>query len=178
MPGKNLGLERLLLQKKTAICQKWLHLIFESYPSDTRRFLRQEKDRFLNPVGYITTREIETIYEGLIRGMNPDRLSASLDNVIRIRAVQGFPPSQAIAFIFDLKKVVREELAGERENQLLEELLDFDARIDKLAALAMDIYMGCREQLFDIRIDEVKSERERALILLERMMGRKDETTA
>ena len=43
----------------------------------------------------------------------------------------------------------------------------FEARIDKLALLALDIYMKCREKIYEIRLNEVKAEGERALRLLE-----------
>ncbi|MDI6814817.1 MAG: RsbRD N-terminal domain-containing protein, partial [Dehalococcoidales bacterium] len=96
-----------------------------TYPSDTSRFLKQEKDRFLNPVGYTISQEIGAVYEELLQGMDFGKLSASLDNIIRIRSVQDFSPSQAIAFIFLLKKAIRDELGNEiRENQLFEELLE------------------------------------------------------
>lgn len=161
-------LESLLSQNRAAILERWFQLIVATYPADTSRFLKQEKDRFVNPVGYTTSREIEVLYDELLRGMNSDKLSVSLDNIIRIRAVQDFYPSQAIAFIFLIKKAVREELASEiRENQLFEELLQFESRIDELALLALDIYMKCREKVYEIRINEVKAERERAFELLE-----------
>ena len=97
-------LEYFLSQKKAAILDRGFHLILETYPAETSSFLKQEKDRFVNPVGYTTYQEIEAIYEELLQGMNSDKLSASLDSIIKIRSVQDFPPSRAIAFIFLLKK--------------------------------------------------------------------------
>lgn len=149
--------------------ERWFQLILGTYPADTSRFLKQEKDRFTNPVGYTISRETETLYDELLQEMNPDKLAACLDNIIRIRVVQDFSPSQTIAFIFLLKKAIREELASEiAENRVLEELLKFESKIDKLVLLAFDIYMKCREKVFEIRVSEVKAERERVLKLLER----------
>lgn len=150
--------------------ERWFQLILETYPAGTSRFLKQEKDRFTNPVGYTISQEIEALYDGLLQEMNSDKLAVCLDNIIRIRAVQDFPPSQTIAFIFLLKKAIREELASEiAENRVLEELLKFESRIDKLVLLAFDIYMKCREKVFEIRVNEAKAERERVLKLLERI---------
>jgi hypothetical protein len=119
---------------------------------------------------------IETLYDELIHGMNSNKLSAALDAIIRIRSVQDFSPSQAIAFVPLLKRVIREELGGEiKDNQILEELLPVELRIDQLALLAFDIYMKCREKIFEIRVNEVKAQREMALQLLERtnrMLGK------
>lgn len=149
--------------------ERWFQLILGTYPADTSRFLKQEKDRFANPVGYTISREIEMLYDELLQEMNPDKVAACLDNIIRIRVVQDFSPSQTIAFIFLLKKAIREELASEiAENRVLEELLKFESKIDKLVLLAFDIYMKCREKVFEIRVSEVKAERERVLKLLER----------
>ncbi|MCL0053034.1 RsbRD N-terminal domain-containing protein [Dehalococcoidales bacterium] len=132
----------------------------ETYPGSS--LFSQEKDRFANPVGYTISREIEVLYEELVDGMNFDKLSASLDNIIKIRAVQDFSPSQAIAFIFLLKKAVKEELADEIGGNWW---LKFESRIDKLALLAFDIYMKCREKIYQIKVNKVKAETERALKL-------------
>jgi len=163
-------LEHLLSQRKAAILKRWLDLIADTYPTDTSRFLRRDKDRFANPVGYIISGEIGAIFEELLHEMNPDKLTASLDNIIRIRSVQDFPPSQAIAFIFLLKQVVREELSGEiEESQSLKQLLEFESKIDKLALLALDIYVKCREKIHQITVGEVRAEREMVLRVLERV---------
>lgn len=157
-------LEHLPSQKRAAILGKWFHLIVETYPSGSSGFFNQETDRFANPVGYTISREIEVLYEELVAGMDFGKLSASLNNIIRIRAVQDFSPSQAIAFIFLLKKAVREELEGEiGEN--FEGWLTFESRIDKLALLAFDIYVKCREKIYEIRVNKVKAETEMALKL-------------
>ena len=162
-------LKHLLSQKRAAILERWFQLILETYPADSSRLLKQDKDRFANPVGYTISQEIKTLYEELLQGMNTDRLATCLDNIIRIRSVQDFLPSQAVAFIFLLKRAVREELASEnKEKGAVEELLEFESRIDKLVLLALDTYMKCREKVFEIRVNEVKAERERALKLLER----------
>ena len=162
-------LEHLLSQERAAILERWFQLILETYPADSSRFLKQEKDRFTNPVGYTVSQEIKTLYDELLQGTNTDKVATCLDNIIRIRSVQDFLPSQAIAFIFLLKTAVREKLSTEiGKKGAFEELLKFESRIDKLALLALDTYMKCREKLFEIRVDEVKAERQMALKLLER----------
>ena len=159
-------LENLLSEKRSVILKKWFYLILETYPADTSKFLKNEKNRFTNPVGYTISKEIEAIYEELLHGMDSDKIFPLLDNIIRIRAIQSFSPSQAIVFTFLLKKAIREELESEiRENCIFEELLEFESRIDKLALLSFDIYMKCREKLYEIRAEEVRN---RSFRLLER----------
>jgi len=150
-------LNKFLLQKKPLILNRWLDLIVETYPVDTTRFLKKQKDQFANPVGTTIAREIENLYQELLQGIDPDRAFPILDRIIRIRAVQDFSPSHAVAFIFLLKRVIREELKNEiRENRLSDELLTIESSIDDLALLAFDIYMKCREKIYEIRANESK----------------------
>ena len=150
-------LENLLSQKRPAILEKWFDGVLETYPAETARFLRKQTNRFANPVGSTISQGIEGLFEALLQGIDSDKVSIFLDNIIRVRAVQDFSPSQAVAFIFVLKKVIREELKGEiRENSISEELLIFESKIDKLALLSFDIYTKCREKVYELKVSETK----------------------
>jgi hypothetical protein len=83
--------------------------------------------------------------------MDTDRIATALDAIIRIRAVQDLTASQAVGFVFLLKPILL-ELQPERNPVLLDVLLN--DRIDRLALMAFDKYMQCREQLADIRVNE------------------------
>jgi hypothetical protein len=49
-------------------------------------------------------------------------------------------------------------LAGEiRENSLADELILLEDRIDSLGLLAFDIFMRCREKLYDIKANEMRN---------------------
>jgi hypothetical protein len=77
--------------------------------------------------------------------------------VIRVRVLQNFSPSQALAFIFLLKNVIREEAAKElKDGQFSQELQDVEATIDGIALLGFEVYMQRREKLYEIRVTEVK----------------------
>ena len=159
-------LENLLSQKRSAILKKWSLLVLDTYPLDTSKFLKREKNRFANPVGYTLSQELEKIYEELLMGMDPARVTPSLDRILRIRAVQEFSPSQAVSFVYLLKKAVREEVGKEiKKNVLYQELLEFESRIDSLGLLAFDLFVACKEKIYEIRVNEVKN---RAHRLLER----------
>lgn len=165
-----MALVNLLLQNQKAILERWLHLILETYPAETSALLKKEKDQFMNPVGSTISREIETLFEELLQGLNSDRLSASLSPILKIRSVQDFSPSQATGFIFLLKKAIQEVLERRiEERQILVEWLKFQSKIDQLALLAFEIYMNCREKIYEIRVHEAKAEKEMALRLLEKM---------
>lgn len=167
---ERVALVNLLLQNQKAILERWLHLILETYPAETSALLKKEKDQFMNPVGSTISREIETLLEELLQGLNSDRLSASLSPILKIRSVQDFSPSQATGFIFLLKKAIQEVLERRiEERQILVEWLKFQSKIDQLALLAFEIYMNCREKIYEIRVHEAKAEKEMALRLLEKM---------
>jgi hypothetical protein len=156
-------LKNLLLEKKSTILERWFDVILETYPAETSRFLKTQKERFANPVGHAILEGIEGVFDETLNGINPERVSPFLDNIIRIRAVQDFTPSQAISFIFLLKSVIREELKNDpefnsgRENGIAQELLELDSKIDELAFLSFDIYMKCREKIYELRVNELKN---------------------
>jgi len=162
-------LKDLLEKKKAAILERWFQLILETYPADTAIFLRRERDRFVNPVGHTLSQETKTLYECLSCGIDSEKACVSLENIIRIRTVQDFSPSEAVQFVHCLKTAVKEELAQEmRGEEMLGEWLKFESDVDHLSLLAFDIYMKCREKISDIRINEMRKERDRAMKLMAR----------
>ena len=85
-------------------------------------------------------------------------ITSFLDPIIRIRAVQNFTPSQATSFILSLKKVLRENLTKElRDNGATAELIAFESKIDQLCLMAFDIYMQCREKIYQISANETRN---------------------
>ena len=152
-------LEELLLGKKTQILRKWLDLILNTYPLDAHRLLKHQKDQFLNPVGSTISKEIGVLFDELIQGINAERTSRALDEIIGIRAIQDFSPSKAISFIFLLKRILREEILKEmREAGFAEQLLVLESRLDETALLAFDLYMRRREKMYEIRANEAKNQ--------------------
>lgn len=153
-----MSLEKFLSDKRSHIIKKWRDVIIETYPGDTQRFLRKEKDPFANPVGYSIRNEIGGLFDELIKGETIDKISASLDHIIRVRAVQDFRPSDAIGFVLQLKKVIRKELEDkDLMNGFSSDFHTLEQRIDEIALLAFDIYSKCRQEIYEIRVKEVKN---------------------
>lgn len=150
-------LEKFLSEKRADILKKWFDLVLETYPADTSTFLRNQKNPFANPVGHTIYQGIEKIFDELISPVSGD-LSEFLDDIIRVRAVQDFSPSKAISFIFSLKKAIREELRQSFQGNIpYEEVLSLEARIDALALSSFDLFMKCREKLYDIKANELRN---------------------
>jgi len=146
-----------LAQKKAAILGRWLTTIYESYPPETAIFLRKEKNHFDNPMGYRISEGLEGLYGALVQDLERDQILTYLDEIIRIRALQDFSPSQALAFIFLLKTVIRQELAKEIQREdLAAEVLELESRIDGLALLGFDVYTKRREKIFEMKANEAR----------------------
>jgi len=154
----HMDLKEILSNKKEGIINKWFNLIIDSYPPDTAHFLKTQKNQFTNPVGHTIHNAIEGILDELLQPSDPVKLTTHLDSIIRIRAIQDFSPSVALNFLFLLKEVVREEVKAEAgADAMTRELLDFESRVDGLLKESFDIYMACREKLYELSANEARN---------------------
>lgn len=155
-PCRDLLLD-FLARKQDAMCRLWLERILQGYAKSTSRFLAQEQDRFRNPVGYTLKENLPELYTALLLGRASDECKRALDAIIRVRAVQDFSASQAVSFIFHLKDIARQELAGEKRIDRDDSVLAaFERRIDALALLAFDLFVRCRERISEIKTNDVR----------------------
>jgi len=164
------SLAGFLYQKRKNLLNKWFEAIALAYPPDSSNFLRREKDRFANPVGRSIAEGVEAIIGGLLEGRPAGEAVEPLDKILRIRAVQDFTPAQAVAFVFSLKGIVREMARREAgEIDLAEDLAAFERWVDELALVAFNVYMRCREDVFEIRIKEMRNRTARIIDRLNRI---------
>jgi hypothetical protein len=149
-------LSEALLEKKKQILSIWIDRTLDSYTSSD--FFKRSSDQIANPVGANIRDGLTTVLELLLQEAKTEEFAAALDQVIRIRAIQDFTPSQAVVPFLELKWVVRQVLADDKKTSpLLQELASLDCEIDRVALAAFDIYATCREQLYQVRIQELKS---------------------
>ncbi len=150
-------LAQLIRDEKKAVVERWYDMVLATYPAQTAKMWKANKDPFGNPVGQTTLRSLEELTDHLLVWEDAKAICSSLDPLVRIRAVQDFSPSKALSFIFFFKKVVRTRFAKAIAKQGLDaELAELDSRVDNLALLAMDIYVKAREELYRMRVDEFK----------------------
>ena len=140
-----------LSDKKRVIDGEWLQRVLQTYPEDSSRLLRLERDPFRNPVGHALQQGLSVLVEEILGGMDRDRMAPALDGIVRIRAVQDFTAGQAVSFVFLLREVVRRHLGDHEEILAIAE-----QRIDELAVLAFDLFMTCREKIYEIKVNELK----------------------
>jgi len=162
-----MNLERLLLQKKEAILQEWLRGIFDSYALETGSFLLNLDDRFANPVGYTISANAGQLLDALISGDDPGTLHGRLEKIIRIRAVQDFTPAQAVAFMTELKNIIRSRILHDATKYgLLNELNELETKIDYLGSASAELYMKMKRQIRELSVNEaIKAEGFKARVI-------------
>jgi hypothetical protein len=138
-------------QTQQAIAERWRAAIIQTYPGLTAEFLRQEKDPFRNPVGAALEEAIPRLVAELCGGMDRDKITQALEGIVRIRAVQDFSASQAVSFVFKLREILDDKsiAAAEPAGALHD-------RIDEMALAAFDVFMRCREQVYEVRLTEAR----------------------
>jgi hypothetical protein len=159
-------LQELLHRQKDSILERWLDLILESFPSDSHQFFKLENNQFRNPVGYTFRQETKPLLQALIDRAPLADVQEPLHRIVRIRAVQDCPPSDATVFVFLLKRAIRDTLRVAAVEHDEGELNQLEQRIDRLAMAAFDEYMKCRERIYEIRM---RADKMRTAKLLERL---------
>lgn len=142
----------LLSKKRDSIVDKCFDLTISTYPEQSHLFLKEKKRQFTNPVGYTIYQGIQKIIDNIIAQEPLENFTSPLEEIIRIRAVQDFTPSQAVGFIFLIKEAIYSSIYREVKYN---ELTDLLSRIDSLALLAFDIFMKYREKIYDIKAREL-----------------------
>lgn len=159
-----MNLKHLLKEKRSRIVKKWCDTVLSTYPEQSQKFLRKQKDAIANPVGRGIVEGIESLYDELVDEADSKKISQYLDDIVRVRAVQDFSPSGAISFVFALKQIIKGEIEKEMlQNGVSEDWSAFETRLDGLALLCFDVYSECRQKLFDIRVKEIRNQSHKLL---------------
>ncbi len=147
-----------LIDDTQVILDRWFFYIIGSYPSDTSTFLKTQEDPFANPVGCTTHNALSGLLDGLFSNIDIKNLESWVDSIVRIRAVQDFKPSEAISFIFALKGIIHQHLFAEKVHYDPDDLLLLNGRIDTIGIMAFDVYMMCKEQIYEIKANEARNQ--------------------
>lgn len=134
-----------------SILAEWREAFFATYGAAD--FLRRKTDPFANPVGSTISRCIEEILQHLRTNSAIEAFHTPLDGIIRIRAVQEFTPSQALAPFFAIRPLLAQHAEKERRTLAAADW----SLVDNLLLLTFDIYMACREQLYQTKLKEMTS---------------------
>lgn len=167
--------EELLAANREAIVQDWHHLILDTYPPETAKLWKKGGDTFHNPVGQRIQASAACVVDYLIAKGGKEALDPVLDcleELIRVRAVQNFAPSQAAGFLFLLKKAIRERLWNElKALGAWEQFVALESRIDGLALASLDLYAKCREKIHEIKYQDLRREQVQLLKRAQLIVG-------
>ncbi|WP_283171161.1 hypothetical protein [Curtanaerobium respiraculi] len=122
--------------------------VFEGDVSDTR---------FSNPVAYHIAQTSQDVVGYLFSNERDPEVPESVDDLCRLIALQEARPSEAFASFFKLRSIVFSR-AG-KSGMDAKTLSVVNDRIDACLLRAMDCYTRFREQIMQLRIDELKRSR-------------------
>ena len=149
-------LEEALHNNRDKIVDRWVEYTLETYKAS--QFFTREKDRFANPVGGTIRDSLKKIFSLLTQNQETAAYHEPLSRLMHLRSVQDFTPSQAIAPLNAVKHITRDILAADKDTKpFIEELYDFEFSVDLAVLAAFDLYVECREKIYKIRVDEIRS---------------------
>jgi hypothetical protein len=147
----------LLKERTDTIIERWVEVVLSSYSPEASALFKKQQDPFANPIGAQVRNGTRGVFEAILNGMDPEALRSHLDEIVRVRAVQELHPSQALSFVFALRSIVRDVIPElEADPRLHREVADLDETIDRVALAAFDVYAECREEVNQLRINDVK----------------------
>lgn len=138
------------------IVSRWVEYTLSTYSSSD--FFVKERDKFANPVGGNIREALKSLFSLLVKQSDPKEFVPPLEQIISIRSVQQFSPSQAVSPLNAVKHITREIFEADKERaHLIAELYDFEFRVDLAVFAAFDIFMNYRERLYQVRINEIQT---------------------
>lgn len=143
---------------RSKIVGQWVEYTLSTYKSSN--FFHKEGNKFANPVGGVIKEALDALFLLLAKNADPDEFVVPIQEIMRIRAIQDFAPSQAVSPIHAVKHITREVLSADKElSHLVNELYDFEFAVDLAVLAAFDLYMEDRERLYNVRLQEIRSGR-------------------
>lgn len=141
--------KKIIKERKESIAAKWVGRIFDSYPPERRQFLLENKDINSNPTGVTIISEINNILNELVAEKHSEKLNDYLENIIKIRLMQDYSPSNCVGFIMYIKDIIRDEIKNEKlDFKLISEIFVIESLVDDFALIGFDIYLQQKEKIF------------------------------
>lgn len=169
-------LDELLVEKRAVILTQWEDFLLEKFAPETIRIFKKQKDQFANPMGHKITAGLAELFDVICDTGSQEVETPALGQLIKLRAVQEISASDAVFFVFQLKKIVRKAcLKKVKKTELYEEWLAFDARVDAAALAVFDMFMASREQIYKVRVNELSTGRLDGAVCPSAMMKKEQE---
>jgi hypothetical protein len=144
-------IEEQIVRHKDSILKKWQQAIIDTYPTGAGNYLLENKNKFTNPIGYTIEKSLPAILNAVIEGNLTGLAKESIDDIIRIRAVQEFEPAEALTFLYSLKAVIISLLSDDAE---LSAFLQIESIFNEINNYGINTYVRFREKIYDIKANE------------------------
>ena len=153
----------LIEQNKEKIHEIWLTRRLSIFSEQKRSLIMTEMDQFQNPIRH----EIAEGLTGILAHFKNkgEHFSSALDQITRVLAIQDFPPSRAMGLFYELKEIVREIAKKKGVSFGAKDWGEFNSRLEQMTRESFDSYVGHREKIYQIKVDESKN---RAFMLLKK----------
>jgi len=147
----------ILRQRREIILGEWQQSALDFFAAGAFKPARKKADQFSNPLVYTISAALETIFDELTNGVRTVKTDEALEDVIKIRSLQSDKPSTALAFLFSFKKTIADQLKNLKNEEIKnDETENIFSALDDLILTAFDIFMRCREKIYEIRSNEIK----------------------
>lgn len=133
---------RLIRENRSKVFERWQESVLAFFP---------EKMHIDTPLAQALSEVLGEVLDAL--GESPETLNEALNKLLRILAVQSFPPSRAMSLFFELKSILREIAPGDVKQKHWDEL---QTGIEHLTLEAFDSYMVHREKIYQLKVEESK----------------------
>ncbi len=151
-----MDLKEALWNYREKIVDQWVDFTLSTYSSS--KFFKKEKDKFANPTGGTVREALSALFLLLSKAEGDADYGDTVSSLMLLRSVQEFTPSQAVAPLNAIKHITREVLKKDKETKhLVDDLYDFDFNVDLAMLAAFDHYVACRERMYQLRVNEIKS---------------------
>ena len=152
----------LFEKNKECILEQWLNQRLDVF-SQTQTVIKTQMDPFQNPIRHELAVGLKSIVEDFVA--NTEQTKESLDQISRVLAVQDIPPSKSMSLFYGLREIVRERSRKTGLTLSHKEWGEFNSRIEQLTLEGFNCYMGHREKIYQLKVDESKN---KAFMLLKK----------
>jgi hypothetical protein len=143
--------------KKDKILDDWLKHLMLHYDYNKLDYLEKEKDPFLNPVKYIFTSALESIFAYIFDGEELEAVYQNIEKLIKLLALNGPKASEALGpFVFFKHYINALFMSSFSLEEKMEEYNEIMNIFDNLLLKIFDMYVQCREKIYEVRINEIK----------------------
>ncbi len=141
------------------ILSLWLNEFLKHHGLDTVAVSRTVDDRFLNPAGHIIKAATSSLFKAIMgEEIEQEKILRDMRELLRLQAIQQLSPAQALFPLVAVKEHIYDIV-----NSLLTtkeafvQYKEITGRLDTLMLMAFDIFTQDKEDLYRIRIKEVKN---------------------